>query len=130
MKIIINRCYGGYGLSEKAVMLYAKLKGLTLYPDSDDCITHYYTIPVDQFRKMEKEVKRQDYRELNKYSFYPPRDISRSDPLLVQVVEELGREANDNFAELKIIDIPDDMEYEIDEYDGMETIRECHRSWS
>jgi hypothetical protein len=130
MKIIINRCYGGYGLSEKAVMMYAKLKGLTLYPDSDDCITHYYTIPVDQFRRMEKEVKRQDYMELNKYSFYPPGDISRSDPLLVQVVEELGREANDNFAELKIIDIPDDLEYEIDVYDGMETIRECHRSWS
>jgi hypothetical protein len=123
MKIIINRCYGGYGLSEKAVMMYAKLKGLTLYPDPDGGITHYYTIPVDQYKKMEKEVR-------NKHYFYPARAISRSDPLLVQVVEELGLEANEDLAELKIIDIPDDLDYEIDEYDGIETIRECHRSWS
>jgi hypothetical protein len=31
MKIAINRCYGGFGISEEAVMLYAKKKGLTLY---------------------------------------------------------------------------------------------------
>jgi hypothetical protein len=130
MKIIINRCYGGYGLSEKAVMMYAKLKGLTLYTEVDGYFPNYYTIPVDQYKKMEKAVKNRDYRELNKYSFYPPGDIDRSDPLLVQVVEELGKEANGNFAELKIIDIPDDLEYEIDEYDGIETIREGHRSWS
>jgi hypothetical protein len=49
---------------------------------------------------------------------------------LVQVVEELGKEANGNYAKLEIIEIPDDVDWEIDEYDGMEHIAEKHRTWS
>jgi len=31
---------------------------------------------------------------------------------------------------LKIIEIPEDVDWEVDEYDGLETIHEKHRSWS
>jgi hypothetical protein len=34
------------------------------------------------------------------------------------------------YAELKIVDIPDDVEWEIDEYDGKEWVAEVHRTWS
>ena len=30
-EIVINKCYGGFGLSHKAIMRYAELKGFELY---------------------------------------------------------------------------------------------------
>ena len=56
--------------------------------------------------------------------------INRNDPILIEVVEELKEEANNKFSNLKIIFIPDDVEWEIEEYDGMEWIAEKHRKWS
>lgn len=61
------------------------------------------------------------------------RELSRHDPLLVRVVEELGGEhrqgASGAHAELRIVEIPEGVDYEIDEYDGMEHIAEKHRTW-
>ena len=48
---------------------------------------------------------------------------------LIGVIEEMGEEANVIYAQLKIIDIPDDVDWYIDDYDGIETVREKHRSW-
>ena len=45
------------------------------------------------------------------------------------MIEELGELANGRCAELRIVEIPDDVEWEINEYDGMETVDECHRKW-
>lgn len=56
-------------------------------------------------------------------------DLERADPDLIAVVEELGNGANGQFANLKIIDIPNDVEWEIEEYDGVEWIAEKHRIW-
>lgn len=56
-------------------------------------------------------------------------DIERDDPVLVQVVEELGFEASDLFSELKVVEIPDDVDWIIQEYDGEEWIAEKHRTW-
>ena len=50
------------------------------------------------------------------------RDINRADPVLVQVVEELGEEANTRFSELRIRDLPEGTKYRIDEYDGNESV--------
>lgn len=51
------------------------------------------------------------------------RDINRRDPFLVQVVEELGEEANGTFAELKIATVAAGVRYRIDEYGGLEKVR-------
>ena len=58
------------------------------------------------------------------------RDLERNDPLLIQVVEELRKGADGDHAELKIVEIPDDVEWQIDEYDGVEWVAEKHRTWS
>lgn len=58
------------------------------------------------------------------------RDVDRDDPYLVQVVREMGRDANGRFAELKIVEIPADVEWGIEEYDGSEWVAEKHRTWS
>lgn len=53
---------------------------------------------------------------------------SRTDPILIQVVQELGKEANTQYSSLVVKDIPDDVKWKIEEEDGYETIEEIHRS--
>ena len=48
--------------------------------------------------------------------------LERTDPILVQVVEELGENANSLFSELAIADVPAGTKYRIDEYDGNESV--------
>ena len=93
MKIVINKCYGGYGLSRAAY----EFLGLTLDEENFG------------------------------YGFAFKDD--RSNPKLVECVETLGELANGTFAELKVVEIPDDVEWEIEEYDGLEWISEKHRTW-
>lgn len=90
-KVVINKCFGGFGLSKKALSAYKELSGLNI---KHDC------------------------------------EIYRADPYLIQVVEEMGEYSWGNYAELKIIEIPDDVEWEICEYDGLEHVAEVHRKWS
>ena len=56
-------------------------------------------------------------------------NIARNNPILVEVVEQLGEAANGDFAVLKVIEIPDDVQWTIEEYDGAEWIAEKHRTW-
>ena len=46
----------------------------------------------------------------------------RTDPALVQVVEELGRKASSSVANLKIAIVTKGTRYRITEYDGLETV--------
>ncbi len=111
MKIVINKCYGGFGLSEEAVLLYSKKKGLNIIVQRNKGlkINHYYL------------------NEKKDGNYFSERDIQRNDPTLIEVVEELGIKANGSCSELKIVEIPDDMKWEIEEYDGKEWVSEVHR---
>ena len=113
MKVVINKCFGGFSLSDKGLHRFAELKGLTLYSQDEGLFISYYTNP--------------DYTQDSYFSCY---DIKRDDPDLVKVVEELGNEANGAYAELKVVEIPDDVKWYIHEYDGIECINEVHRTWS
>ncbi len=57
------------------------------------------------------------------------RNIDRDNPFLVQVVEELGDKANGKFAQLTITKIPDDVDWKVSSYDGVEHVVEKHRVW-
>lgn len=62
--------------------------------------------------------------------FWPDR-LERDDPILLQVVEEMGDKANNSGRRTVIMEIPADVKwyiYSCDEY-GMETIHEQHRVW-
>jgi len=85
-KIVYNACYGGFGLSKKAINRYWEIQG-------EPCPKNWY-----------------DFK------------MNRTDPILVQVVEELGEEASGYCARLIIEELPNGTLYRINEYDGNESI--------
>jgi len=91
MKIVINTCHGGFGLSKEALAFYNKRAGTAIKYDDD---------------------------------------IKRNDPILIEIVGQLGEAANGTFAELKVVEIPDDIQWQIAEYDGDEWVAEKHRTWN
>ena len=56
-------------------------------------------------------------------------NIKRDDPLLLQTFDEMGQEAAGGYCRLKVVEIPDDVEWTIEEYDGLEWVAEKHREW-
>jgi hypothetical protein len=141
-KVVINACFGGFGLSHEGVMHYAKLAGLTLYPESDGKYASltgptYYTAPKDErlpvlhgdeWAMASMEERRQSNENYDKNSL-SPRDIARDDPHLVATVEQLGAAASGRCASLRVVEIPADVAYVIEEYDGNEHVAEAHRTW-
>ena len=125
MKIAINGCYGGFGLSHKAIMRYAELKGIKIIPFLDETTKKVYGNKAP-FDNPHIYVSYKD--ENGKY--FSTHDINRTDTTLIKVIQELKDEANGPCAKLRIIDIPSSIDWEIDEYDGMESVEEIHRSWS
>ena len=132
-KVVINKCYGGFGLSEKAVMRYAELKGIKLYRESSEAgsglAARYYLCEPEEYNEIFKEAKRTGNYKQSNAMYFNLYNIERDDPILVQVVEELGEEVNDDYSELKIVEIPSDLDYEISDYDGVESIHERHSVW-
>jgi hypothetical protein len=94
MKVLINRCYGGFGVSNEALKLFNE--------------------------RSEKKVQYQ----------FELRNQFRDDPILINIVEELGDRANGSCSKLVVASFPDEYDYWIEDYDGIETIhltiRESH----
>ncbi len=131
MKIVINDCFGGFGLSDEAFELYLTKKGQTFFKKESRFFTHYYKVPSEEYEKVQKECEKNNkgYKEANDL-FLSQNDIERDDKTLIEVVEDLGEKADGFCARLKIVDIPDGTDWEIEEYDGLETIAESHRTWN
>jgi hypothetical protein len=74
------------------------------------------------------ESKYKELAGITDPNFYS-RNIPRDDEHLIAVVELMGEEANNRFSELKIVEVPDDVNWCIEEYDGREWVAERHRIW-
>jgi hypothetical protein len=46
------------------------------------------------------------------------------------MVEEGGTDVNGTYSDLKVVEIPENVNWYIEEYDGMEHVAERHRTWS
>jgi len=90
--VAINRCYGGFNLSDKA---------------------------VEELRKRIGDPK------IQSYSFQSYDDkYNRHHPVLIEVIKEIGKEADGPFSKIEIDYIEEKYRdhYSIKEYDGMEDI--------
>ena len=118
MKVAINRCFGGFGLSDEAFERLLERKGIAFEKEESDSRifgTSYY----------KDGMCGKDDGYLSYYEFCE----NRSDPDLIAVIEELGERANGFAAELGIVEIPEGVKWHIDEYDGSEHVAEDHRTW-
>ena len=120
MKVAINTCFGGFGISNQAFERLLDLKGIA-------------------FDKVEPEESRSfigatyydagyagvDEHYLSDYDMTQ----DRSDPDLIFVIEQMKEEANGWAADIAIVEIPDDVKWHIHEYDGLEHVAEDHRTW-
>jgi|SRR6185437_8336005 len=131
-KIVYNGCYGGFSLSDAAILRYAEIKGISLYPEKEERFGHttYWTIPKDQrpvilegeaWHKASSEERIASNKAYSDMTL-GTREFERDDPVLVQVVEELGNIADGMCAKLRIEDVPKGTLWRIDEYDGNEHI--------
>ncbi len=159
MKIVINKCYGGFGLSPKGLQAWAKKKNRKCYffdnerkKGKIDFDTHNpisleeaknafcpsaFDIPNPDeilkrnkpWNKMTKKEAQRESKLYKEHSLYDG-NIERTDPDLIAIVEEMGKEADGSCAELKVVDIPDGIGWTIEEYDGTEWVAEAHETWS
>lgn len=158
MKVVINNCHGGFSLSPKAVKRLAELNGKECYffkhvyhargkhqlfpcdleEASKNLLWTAFSVSDpekflsgtdEKFHEWTSE-QRQEYNRKYYEINLDARPENRSDANLIKVVEELGKEANGDCAQLKVVEIPDDIDYFIEEYDGLEWISEKHRTWS
>lgn len=120
MKIVINTCYGGFGLSEEAFEKLLTRKGIEF-----EKVIAKSPIRGDNHDYYEKGHAGEDSHFLWYWDFTE----NRADPDLIAVIEELGEKANGWAAELKIVLVPDNVQWYIAEYDGMEHVAEEHRTW-
>ena len=134
MKVILNKCFGGFRPSREAYELYVKKKGQKLFayelaPD----LTYRRTSEKDGLfitfttRDYGDNPKSDDFDWENDV-LYLNSDY-REDPVLIEVVEELGEKASAYVSDLRIVDIPDGMDYVIDDYDGVETLHARVQEW-
>ena len=113
-KIAYNACYGGFGLSHKAVLRYAEIRGLNITFEHDK---DYKCLDITYYK-----IDGEDFSE---------KEISRDDHALIQVIEELGAEASDRFSNLQIAELDVGTKYRIDEYDGYENVmKQDDYDWS
>ena len=141
MKMVINRCYGEFGLSIKALKRYVELKGMTpyFYEEDFDRKICYKVNDIDKpfdficiTKNLGDKIKSKDFWNFiknNKDKYIYDKNIPRNDKYLIKAIEEIGLEESSEYcANLKIIEIPDEIKWKIDYYDGMESIKEVHRS--
>ena len=117
-------------------MLYAKLAKFKLYAFEDrlnNTETKLQLVPCKN--DLANVFMIHYYKKLRKNgnpdtkSYWHERDLERNDPILVKVVEKLGKKANGTYADLEVVEVPDDVSWYVEEYDGIEWISENHRTW-
>lgn len=146
---VINACYGGFGVSKRAEVMYLQKK----YPDatvyawySDDTFVPITVgelpdestsrFPLDvPYIYASKAKHLSSYDELlaeddkDEFSINWNDPELRKDPILVDVVKELGAQACTACSQPKVVEVPADADVYIEYDDGLETIHEKHRIW-
>lgn len=138
MKVVINKCFGGFGVSEEGARHMAAagcadaIKEVADYEATLAAFAHYKATGEALPGRYEGETRFFDisikYGEKPKFHGHFS-DLPRDDKTLIAAVEALGTKANGDYAKLAIVEIPNGTDYEISEYDGQERVAEKHRTW-
>lgn len=146
-EIVINKCYGGFGLSNEAyeqlikwgipVRKYINEKrnpktGLYDIKESEnegEVIFDKELTPKGEDSYNDIYWKFKGMSSISRRYWETWLEKNREYPLLLKVIKKLGKKASSRVAALVIVEIPVDIEYEIKEHDGFEHIAEKHKTW-
>ena len=119
-KVVYNSCFGGFSLSDKAVIWLEKNA-------EDEELRGFLKVKREEASKIPaKECWPSSVEDIMQYSMrydFKEHGIPRHHPDLIKVVEKLKDKADGMCAELRIAKIKGSL-YRIDEYDGAETVIE------
>ena len=124
-KVMINKCYGGFCFSKKAIQLYIERKQLDVKPylwDHSEEESKPVLLTWEAYQTQFQDSWHTCLLHDNGNYFSQNEKIERDDKVMVSVVEELGAEANGQHAEIRMAEIMDNEEYEIHDYDGVESL--------
>ena len=125
-KVVINDDWGGFRLSAAAIRRWAELSGVELQEEGIEFgEVSFNAAPGPNTSQEARRVM-----SARGHAFDPSRDVARDDPALVRVVEALGAAANGALSTLKVVEIPVDADWYVDDLEGgIEIVRERHRTW-
>jgi len=113
--VVINSEHGGFGISRAAELAYLERTGTAYtFQDREDRAA---TLSKGQYIMVNDQ-------------YWDGRTIKRDDPVLVDIVREMGEAADGDFTSLRVVELPADVDWIIEEYDGREWVAERHRTWS
>jgi hypothetical protein len=113
--VVINSEHGGFSISRVAELAYLERTGTPhTFQDREDRAA---TLSKGQYIMVNDQ-------------YWDGRTIKRDDPVLVDIVREMREAANGDFASLRVVELPADVDWIIEEYDGQEWVAERHRTWS
>ena len=118
-------------MSHAGVLRYAEASGIELFWSFDDITKKVWAecYPGEELTPEKAFVVHYHTEETRgDGSYFSERDILRDDPVLVALVKE--GDISGGHAKLKIVEVPDGVEWVIEEYDGMEWVAEKHETWS
>ena len=138
--VVINTQHGGFGLSAEGIKRYLEITSTPYWIEENrlSIVGPRFWLVAPEHRVEDPDAEtwhsmtlpeRQQHNQLYSQQVFSDRDLDRDDPVLVQVVRELGEAVNSKFSDLKVVEIPADVEWQIEEYDGREWIAEKHRTW-
>lgn len=110
MKVVINKCFGGFELSEEGMESYLNSKNIFYEKRKGFGLLSFYD-------------EKGEY--ISPYIY----DHGRNDPDLINVVETLGERSFGPCSKLEIVNIPDDVKYEIEEHDGWEKLKIVYKDF-
>lgn len=136
-KVVINVCFGGFSLSDEGMRAYWGRKGKAVHAVGSSVFTSHFdeplppefVLPEGTFLMRHDHPKYARYNQWYSDHVLENSGVPRDDPDLVAVVEELGGKAGGSCASLRVVEIPGDAKWQIEEYDGNEHIAEEHRTW-
>ncbi len=103
-KVLVNSAYGGFTVSYDLVRL------------------------AGQLGYKRAQTVAETWERHSEYSMGELED--RIHPAMVAAYEQLEAKGNtEALHDLRVADVPDDAKWFIDDYDGIETVREEHRTW-